>query len=452
MRVDLDQRLSLRWKVTIGATAVLSFALLLTALGVAGLLRRSIEFDTRALLTERVTAVAAQISAGDLPETLESTGREIGQVQVFDADGQVVSLTPGLADSTRFDVVPGPELGREVMTIVDGASIDNDTDERYQLIARTIDSPAGPMTVFAVTSLNSAKRAQNHLEFRLLLALPLLAAFTGLVIYRVVGRAMRPVEEMRRDVERISEGDLSSRVTPTASDDELARLGDTLNHMLERLENAAAQRELFAAAASHELRSPLSALRTELEVAQAYPDRADWPQTAEHSLIEIDRLEHLARDLRVLTRNRNVGAADRRCDLAALTRRELDRRSTGRVEHHAELEDAVVAADDDEVLQVLRNLLDNAERHAASTIDVRVDHEGSMVSLSVANDGPPIRLADREQIFEPFTRLDEARSLDTGGSGLGLAIVRSIMIEAGGSIEVNERLHGAEFIARFRAG
>ena len=75
-----------------------------------------------------------------------------------------------------------------------------------------------------------------------------------------------------------------------------------------------------------------------------------------------------------------------------------------------------------------------------------------MVSLSVANDGPPIDPADRARIFEPFTRLDEARSLDTGGSGLGLAIVRSIMIEAGGSVEVTERLHGAEFVARFRAG
>ena len=452
MRLDLDQRLSLRWRVTIGATAVLSFALLLTALGVAGLLRRSIEFDTRALLTERVTAVAAQISARDLPDTLESTGREIGQVQVFDTDGQVVSRTPGLADSTRFDVVPSPELGREVMVIVDGASIDNDTEERYQLIARTIDSPTGPMTVFAVTSLDPAKRAQNHLEFRLLLALPLLAAFTGLVIHRVVGRAMRPVEEMRRDVERISEEDLSSRVTPTASGDELALLGDTLNRMLERLENAAAQRELFAAAAAHELRSPLSALRTELEVAQAYPDRANWPQTVDDSLIEIARLEHLARDLRVLTRNRNVGVTDRRCDLAALTRRELDRRSTRRVGFHAEIDDAIVVADDDEVLQVLRNLFDNAGRHAQSSVEVHVDHEGSMVSLSVANDGPPIDPADRARIFEPFTRLDEARSLDTGGSGLGLAIVRSIMIEAGGSVEVTERLHGAEFVARFRAG
>jgi len=438
--------------VTIGATAVLSFALLLTALGVAGLLRRSIEYDTRALLTERVGAVAAQISVGDFTDMLGSTGREIGQVQVIDAEGHVVLRTPGLADSTRFDVVPTPRRGQEVMTIVDGDTIDNDPDERYQLIARAVDSPVGPMTVYAVTSLNSATRAQRHLEIRLLLALPLLAAFTGFVIHRVVGRAMRPVEAMRRDVEHISEGDLSSRVTPTASDDELARLGDTLNHMLERLENAAAQRELFAAAASHELRSPLSALRTELEVAQAYPDRADWPRTAENSLIEIDRLEHLARDLRVLTRNRNVGVTDRRCDLAALTRRELDRRNFGHVRYHAEIDDGAVTAENDEVLQVLRNLLDNAERHARSTIDIRVDHEGSMVSLSVANDGVPIALADRDRIFEPFTRLDEARSLDTGGSGLGLAIVRSIMIEAGGSIEVTERTHGAEFVARFRAG
>lgn len=450
MRLDFPNRVSLRWKVTIGATAILSFALLLVALGVAGLLRRSIEYDTRALLTERVIAVAAQINDGDLSDTLESTGREIGQVQVIDAEGDVVSRTNGLADGTRFDVVPTPPLGQEVTTIIDGDIIDNDANEQYQLIARTVDSPAGPMTVYAVTSLNSARRAQHLLEIRLLLALPLLAVFTGFVIHRVVGRAMRPVETMRRDVERISESDLSARVTPTATDDELARLGDTLNHMLERLENASAQRELFAAAASHELRSPLSALRTELEVAQAYPDRADWPRTVEDSLIEVDRLEHLARDLRVLTRNRNSGAIDRRCDLAALTRRELDRRISDRVEYVAEVDDAVVAADEGEVLQVLRNLLDNAERHAQSAIEVRVAHEGATVSLSVANDGPPIPLADRERIFEPFTRLDEARSLDTGGSGLGLAIVRSIMIEAGGSIDVAERLRGTEFVARFR--
>ncbi len=449
MRFDLHQRVSLRWKVTIGATAVLSFALLLTALGVAGLLRRSIEYDTRSLLTERVRAVGALISEGGLTDTLESTGREIGQLQVIDADGQVVSRTPGLADSTRFDVVAAPRLGQEVVTTVDGATIDDDPAERYQVIAHTVDSPAGLMTVYGVTSLDAGRKAQQHLETRLLLALPLLAAFVGLVIYRVVGRAMRPVEVMRRDVERIADGDLSARVTPTASDDELARLGDTLNHMLERLENAATQRELFAAAASHELRSPLSAVRTELEVALAYPDRADWSQTAEDSLIEIDRLEHLARDLRVLTRNRSVQPADRRCDLGALARSEITRRRADRIEYRADIDDAVVMADDEEVLQVLRNLLDNAARHARSTIELSVDHEGSMVSLSVANDGAPISPADRDRIFEPFTRLDEARSLDTGGSGLGLAIVRSIMIEAGGSIEVVERMQGAEFVARF---
>lgn len=442
--------MSLRWRVTLGATAVLSFALLLVALGVAGLLRRSIEYDTRTLLTGRLNAVASLVVDGKITDTLESTGREVGQIQVIDANGIVVSRTPGLADSTRFDVVAPPAPGGQVVTTVDGAMIDNDPAERYQLIARTVTSPDGPMTVYAVTSLDPARRAQDHLETRLLLVLPLLAAFTGLVIFRVVGRAMRPVAIMRRDVERISDhGDLSARVSPAASDDELARLGDTLNHMLERLENAAMQRELFAAAASHELRSPLSAVRTELEVALAYPDRIDWRRTAEDSLIEIERLERLARDLRVLTRNRNQHHADRRCDLAALVRRELDRRRCDSLVVEARIGDAIVAADGDDVVQVVRNLLDNAERHARSTIVVAVVADGSFSSLSVANDGTGISPDDRVLVFEPFTRLDQARTLEAGGSGLGLAIVRSIMIEAGGSIEIVDRLQGVEFVARF---
>lgn len=442
--------MSLRWRVTLGATAVLSFALLLTALGVAGLLRRSIEYDTRTLLTARLNAVASLVTDGVITDTLESTGREVGQIQVIDAEGRVRSRTPGLADSTRFDVVPPPAQGDQVVTRVDGSMIDNDPAEQYQLIARTVSSPDGLMTVYAVTSLDPAKRAQEHLETRLLLVLPLLAVFTGLVIFRVVGRAMRPVALMRRDVERISDdGDLSARVTPAASDDELARLGDTLNHMLERLENATTQRELFAAAASHELRSPLSAVRTELEVALAYPDGTDWSKTAEDSLIEIERLEHLARDLRVLTRNRTRHHADRRCDLAVLVRQEVDRRRCEGLSHDVRIDHAVVAADGEDVLQVVRNLLDNAERHARTTITVTVGTSGPLASLSVANDGPGISPDDRLRIFEPFTRLDQARTLDTGGSGLGLAIVRSIMIEAGGSIEIPDHAHGVEFVARF---
>ena len=117
---------------------------------------------------------------------------------------------------------------------------------------------------------------------------------------------------MRAEVDRIEAADLSGRVHAGSSDDEIANLGLTLNRMLDRLEEASSRQQLFAAAASHELRSPLSTIRTELEVGLAYPDRAEWPKVAEDSLIEIARLEELTRDLRMLTRSRSMQAR-RRC-------------------------------------------------------------------------------------------------------------------------------------------
>ncbi|MEO6652794.1 MAG: histidine kinase dimerization/phospho-acceptor domain-containing protein [Ilumatobacteraceae bacterium] len=129
---------------------------------------------------------------------------------------------------------------------------------------------------------------------------------------------------MRREVEAISAGDLSARVTPPTTDHEISRLGATLNGLLGRLEASADQQQLFAASASHELRSPLSAIRTEMEVALAYPAATDWPACGQDVLVEVGRLERLARDLRVLTGRHSV---DERasCDLAELITQEVRR-------------------------------------------------------------------------------------------------------------------------------
>src|SRR6185503_5465939 len=136
----------------------------------------------------------------------------------------------------------------------------------------------------------------------------------------------RPVDAMRAEVDRIQATDLSRRVTPAGTGSEVDRLGATLNHMLDRLTDAAERQRLFAASASHELRSPLSAIRTELEVGLAYPERADWPKVAGDSLVEIDRLEALARDLRFLTRPHTVGNGGEQRDLWGLVVDEIGRR------------------------------------------------------------------------------------------------------------------------------
>ncbi len=436
---------TLRWRITLGATAIVLFALVIVSLAVAGLLRGSLERNTEELLVERVAAVETLIAVGDLGPILDSTGREIGQVQVIDASGQVISKTSGLADTTRFDVVDIPPAGERAATTVNGSSIDNDPGEQYRLVGSTVASADGDLTIFAVTSLDASHRAQGYLTSRLLWALPLIALITAAVVHGVVGRALNPVEKMRRDVEEMSATDLSKRLAVGRHDDEFARLASTMNGFLDRLDASAGQQRLFAANASHELRSPLSAIRTGLEVGLAYPDRADWERTAQDSLIEIERLERLSRDLRVLTRHHDA-SGNSSTDVVELVRSEVDRRSD-RVRFESKVDVAHAQIDLDGLVQVIRNLLDNAERHAASSVEatVRSGDDGT-VRIHVVNDGASIPDADRERIFEPFMRLDDARSLDAGGSGLGLAISRVILASAGATVETVGRRTGAEFV------
>ena len=446
-----EWRSSVRSRATIGASLVLAVALVVGALAAAGLLRRALSSDARSLLVDRVDEVQTQIADGLLTRVLPATGREVGQVQVVDAAGQVVAVTIGLADTTRLDVIAAPAVGHDSTATVDGNAIGGVPGQEYRVVARTVESGDGQLTIYAVTSLDAAHRAERYLRNALLIGLPLQVALAAWLISRVVARALAPVDSMRAEVDRIEAADLSGRVQASSSDDEIAKLGLTLNRMLDRLEEAAGRQQLFAAAASHELRSPLSTIRTELEVGLAYPDRAEWSKVAEDSLIEVARLEELTRDLRMLTRSRSMQAsAAVPIDLPALVAAEVALRRADRgVAYHTHLMSAEIAADPDAVVRVLRNLLDNSERHAAANIGVIVTQETDGVTLTVANDGPAVPPGDLERIFEPFMRLDEARSLDIGGSGLGLAIVRSIMSALGGSIIAAPVDTGAEFRAWF---
>ncbi len=442
---------SVRWRATIGASLILAIALVVGALAASSLLRSTLASDAESQLVDRVGEVQLLIDHHGLTPVLLPTGREVGQVQVIAANDNVVAVTPGLAGTTRLDVIDAPALGEQTTATVDGGTIGGIPGQQYRMVARTVDSEFGPLTIYAVTSLDSADRAQSDLRNSLIIGVPILVALTAFVIYRVVARALAPVDSMRAEVDRIEATDLSGRVEPGSSDDEIANLGLTLNRMLDRLETESRRQQLFAAAASHELRSPLSTIRTELEVGLAYPDRAEWTKVAEDSLIEVARLEDLTRDLRMLTRSRSMQAsAAVSIELSELVASEVSLRRPERgVRYQTSLEPARLMADPDAVVRVIRNLFDNAERHAAGEVRVAVSEDQNGIALVVGNDGPEIPDADRERIFEPFMRLDEARSLDIGGSGLGLAIARSIMTALGGSIVALPVDHGAQFKASF---
>ena len=441
----------MRWRVTAGASVVLALTLVVTAMAAAGLLRRALTADEESVLVDRVDTVEQLIDSGLLGAVVEPTGAEVSQVQVVDATGALIAQTRGLPATARLDVIPAPPVDAQRAVTVDGEEVGGAAGTQYRVVARTVDTLAGPWTIYAATPTTAAHRAERYLRNSILLVIPLLVLVTAWFIGRVVSRALAPVEAMRLEVDRIEAHELSTRVAAGASDDEIAKLGDTLNRMLERLEDAARRQELFAASASHELRSPLSAIRTELEVGLAYPDRADWPTIAADSLIELGRLEGLSRDLRMLTRSR-TGAAVQRFDLTELVAAEVGRR---RPAHPIRLGPrqaaAAVLADRDGVVQVVRNLLDNADRHAATEVGIEVVPDATGVTLVVTNDGEPIPPGMHERIFDAFTRLDEARSLDAGGSGLGLAIARALMQANGGTLTAPESERGAAFRAWFPA-
>jgi signal transduction histidine kinase len=261
-------------------------------------------------------------------------------------------------------------------------------------------------------------------------AFPILVGTAGGVAWVLAGRALRPVEAIRTEVEAITGSTLDRRVPVPASGDEVARLAETMNAMLDRLEDASTRQQRFVADASHELRSPVTAIRTELEVAQRTARAEDWPAVAERLLGEEARLEAVIADLLLLA-NLEEGAPlpdPVPVDLAEEAREEARRRVPEggvRIEVDAPA-GAVVRGNRMQLRRAIGNLLDNAGRHARTTVRISVHERDGRVRLLVDDDGAGIPEDDQERVFERFTRLDDHRTRATGGAGLGLSLVRRI--------------------------
>ena len=277
---------------------------------------------------------------------------------------------------------------------------------------------------------------------------PLAVVVLAALVWLVVGRTLRPVERMRAEVASIGLAELDRRVPEPPGDDEIARLAVTMNEMLARLEHAARRQQRFVADASHELRTPLTRMRTELEVDERHPDEADPAATRRSVLEEIAGLQRLIDDLLVLART--DGEPTRRAepvDLDDLVLEEI-RAADGApisIDGHA-VSAAQVVGDRDELRRVVRNLLDNARRHATTAVSVELTERGGQAVLVVADDGPGVPAERRDEVFERFSRLDEARSGGAGRAGLGLAIVHDIVVRHGGTVVVADAPGGG---ARF---
>jgi signal transduction histidine kinase len=428
---------TLRVRVTAAAVALLTVALVVSVVALAGFLRATLADNVERHLDHQIGEVVALAERGELPAAIPPTGRESGQVQVIAADGRVVARSSGVATTARFDVLARPAPGGRVSATVDGARVDGDRGERYRVVARATETPTGPVVVYGVSTLRGADRAVRALEVASLVGVPLLVLLAGLFAWRAVRRALAPVEALSAEVDEIEAHALDRRLAAPAGDDEIARLARTLNHMLDRLDSAVRLQRRFAADASHELRSPLAAARAQLEVGLAYPERTDWAATAANVLDEVGRLERLAGELLDLARfdagaaGAGAGLAPRRqpLDLAELVTRETagpEWRDLPLTVVPPPTPPPAVPADPDLVTRVVRNLLANAARHARSSIVVETGSGPGGAWVRVANDGPAVPAEQRDRIFEPFARIDGARAAHRGGAGLGLAIARRI--------------------------
>jgi signal transduction histidine kinase len=291
--------------------------------------------------------------------------------------------------------------------------------------------------VLVATPSSDIDDAVRVVRLSLIVGFAVLLAILAAVAWRLVGATLRPVEALRAGAERITGSSSAATLPLPNSTDEIRRLAETLNDMLDRLAVSRSRQRQFVADAAHELRSPLASLHTQLDVAIATgspPDNLDL-------LAEVQRLTGLVNDLLLLARVDDAAPPPRELlDLAKVTVGAVDRYAAEPIPVSvSQIGDVEVQANPAAVDRILRNVLDNAVWHAKTAVQVTVGPVGETgARVVVTDDGPGIPEADREQVFERFTRLQDARDRDSGGSGLGLSIVRELIEQQGGTVRLGD--------------
>lgn len=438
-------RRSLRAKLTAASAVIIAVGMTVAAGLLVWRLHSSLIANMDATITAQVQTVADDVRTGRLTNPLPNSGEGTPSVQVVTTGGQVVAGSSNL-DHPGVPLFDDLQAGRDKVQVV-AANEAGETDGHYQVAMLQISGPNGPVTVYAALPTDDIQQSTKELTATLSVGVPLMVLALGLVGWFLVGRALRPVEEIRRQAAAIPGAELRRRLDPPAADDELGRLTGTLNDLLARIESSANRQRQFVADAAHELRSPIASLRTQLEVAVLHPEAATNTDRAADMLTDTERLAHLVDDLLALARfDANPCIQRKPVDVDDLVLAEARRvRDRGPRINVSAVSAARVLGEKSALDRVARNLLDNAARHASTTITVQLTSTKELVTLVVRDDGPGIPAADRERVFDRFIRLDDARSTDQGGAGLGLAIVRDVVTHHDGHIAITDNNPGAVF-------
>ena len=393
-----------RLRLTVIATAVSAVVLVAASVLVLTLFQRQVVATSDDLATSRAEDLARLAQDGRVPEVLADIGDD-SMGQVIGSDGSVIAASASLMDAPAVTAREGTG-GDAVLIDLDGVPDDDETED-YRAWLVTGQGPDGPVTAVVGTSRESIREDVGALGLALLLTMPLVLLAATALLWLLLGRTLRPVEEAHR------------------------------------------RQRTFVADAAHELQSPLASYRTQLEVAQRQDDPSRWRQVSVDLLAETDRMERLVRDLLFLARQDSQVTATSLVDLDDIVREEVARvRAATAVDIDASgVSAAPVRGSRDDLARLVRNLLANAVRHASATVEVACRQDGSGTVLIVADDGPGIDPDLREAVFERFRRGDPARGHESG-TGLGLSIVRSVAERHEGKVRIVDADRGARFEVR----
>lgn len=435
-----------RWGISARSAFVVATVVFL-ALGVAGSALAAVLYRT--MLSGIDSAAATRVS--EIADEVASLGPDGVDARLFDTDERIVAVQ--VVESPGGVVVRGSEAAPDTPLIAlsqldDGPLIGMPQDTspfgQIRFSARTVDGPGGRYTVLVGEGSAAIASTVRTVILALALSAPIVIAVSASATYLLVRRSLKSVDEIRTRVADITTSDLTERVPVPDRDDEISALAVTMNEMLARIEAGHAAQQRFVGDASHELRSPLTTIISALEVALAHPELLNAELASGTLIPEAQRMKALVDDLLLLARadERKLNPRQGDVDVDDLVAEQVERvRRETDLEVRSDIHPARLTGDAEALSRVMRNLLDNAARHAVSRLAVTVRARSGDVVVTVADDGTGIPPADRERVFDRFVRLDADRSRSAGGTGLGLSIVREVVVAHAGSVSIG---HGPD--------
>jgi signal transduction histidine kinase len=418
---------------------VLALAALFVYLRVAANLTDAIDNGLNARANDLAALVAASDGSPQLGDAALIESEE-GFSQVLGPDGAVIASTLTSGAGPALDPAQVERASSE--TVLIGDRDVPGIEGQARILARPADSAAGAFIVVVGASTEDRSETLAGLAGSFAIGAPIALLLACGLGYLLAGRALLPVEAMRRRAREITLERSGERLPLPRADDEIRQLGETLNEMLDRIEASLERERVFVADASHELRGPLAVLRAELELAgrqERSPEelRAALSSAAE----EVDRLSQLAEDLLVIARSDQgrLPITRQRVELKTVLEQVRERFATRGKEAGREIlieapDGAAAELDPLRVEQALGNLIENALRHGGGEVRLSARRDHGAAVFEVSDQGPGFPDGFEARAFERFTRADEGRT--GGGAGLGLAIARAIAVAHGGEVEI----------------